>query len=168
MTRLVSFKKAIVGGVLGAIAWEAIARILVLAGVQVFDIVRTLGLIVFGPDRSATWWWPVGLAMHAGVGAVWATFYAYFFWSTFDLRPPLQAMIFSLLPAALAGLVMVPQLDVMMGNAGANTLGIFAYRIGIGGPAMLIGGHLIYGLVLGSVYVRPVGYRRGQSVDTYA
>jgi hypothetical protein len=168
MIRLVSFKKAIVGGVLGAIVWEAVARILVTAGVPVFDIVRTLGLIVFGDGRSAALWWPVGLAMHSAVGAVWATFYAYFFWSIFDLRPPLQAMIFSLLPAALAGLVMVPQLDVMIGNACGNTLGIFAFRMGIGGPAMLIGGHLIYGLVLGSIYVKPVGYRRGESVKTYA
>ena len=45
--------------------------------------------------------------------AVWAIFYGYFFWSAFNWRPAVQGLVFSLIPAVLAGLVMVPQLGWM-------------------------------------------------------
>ena len=163
MIRRVAFRKAIVAGVFGAAAWGAAARLLSVCGLSVFDIVWTLGTLVFGTDARAWEWWPTGLILHASVGAVWAIFYAYFFWSTLDLRPTLQGILFSMLPAVLAGLVMVPQLGLMR-SASASVFSVFALDLGFGGPLMLVLGHLFYGLVLGRLYVRPVGYRTGKRI----
>jgi hypothetical protein len=157
MIRRVPFTKAIYAGCIGAAAWELVARGLVLAGVPVFDLVRTLGTLILGEQAPAWKWWPAGMVMHLSVGAVWAIFYAYFVWSTFHIRPAYQGLIFSLLPAALAGHVMVPQLDLMREFA-PERLGMFAVSIGWGGPFMIILGHLLYGYVLGSLYTHPVGY----------
>jgi len=165
MIRRVAFKKAIFAGVLGATAWEIAARLLAASGWQIFDIVRTLGVMVFD-QQSASMWWPAGMVTHCMVGAIWAIFYAYFFWSTFDYSPVVQGILFSLLPAVLAGLVMVPQLDLMHPDQFENH-GAFAIILGTGGPTMILLGHLIYGAVLGSLYVRPVGYPVGKRVSLH-
>jgi hypothetical protein len=115
-------------------------------------------------------WWPVGMAMHATVGAIWAIFYAYFFWSTFDLRPVVQGLLFSLGPAVLAGLIMVPQMNFMHTLILEGTLpptGLFAVKLGWGGPAGIVLGHLVYGAVMGGLYVKPVGYKVGRRVLPY-
>ena len=104
------------------------------------------------------------------VGVIWAVFYAYFFWSFFDLRPALQGMIFSLLPAVLAGLIMIPQMDLMRAGTHGGQLpsyGVFAFRLGFWGPASILLGHLIYGAVMGSLYTRPVGYPVGRRAVRY-
>ncbi len=163
MIRRVAFRKAVVGGVLGALAWELLARSAVLAGLPVFDIVRVLGTMLLGAGSPVWQWWIVGMGMHAVVGVVWATFYAYFFWSLFDTYPAVQGIVFSLFPALLAGLIMVPQMDLML-NGSHPPLRIFATGLGLYGPLWIVGGHLIYGLVLGYIYQRPVGYRVGKRV----
>ena len=152
-----------IGGALGALAWEGVVRVLVSAGLPVLDIVRVLGTMPFGSEVPPWKWWLAGIAMHALVGCVWAVFYAYFFWSMFDTRPILQGILFSLLPALLAGLIMVPQMDLML-NGTHPPLRVFAMGIGILGPISIIAGHIIYGAVLGSIYVRPVGYPVGKSI----
>src|ERR1041385_656602 len=107
MIRRVAFGKAILAGAVGALAWEAVVRLLILLALPLFDLVFTM---VLGETRP-WFWWPVGLALHATVGAIWAIFYAYFFWSTYDWRPVFQGLVFSLGPATLAGLIMVPQMS---------------------------------------------------------
>lgn len=109
MIRRVAFGKAILAGTTGALAWEVVVRVLIVLGVPLGDLVRFLGTMIAG-DTSPLIWWPIGLALHASVGAVWAIFYAYFFWSTFDWPPPLQGLVFSSIPIVLAGLVMLPQM----------------------------------------------------------
>ena len=167
MIRRVAFKKAIIAGFLGAAGWEVIARALVFSGVQVFDLVRTLGTLVPGNDAPSWFWWPLGMLMHCIVGSVWAIFYAYFVWSTFRVGPPLQGMAFSLLPAVLAGLIMIPQFDLIR-NSEIHKFGIFAWQLGWGGPVMVVLGHIIYGCILGVMYTRPVGYRVGEPVHLNA
>jgi hypothetical protein len=135
-------------------------RGLLLLGLPLGDLVRFLGTMIAGNVTSAVWW-PVGLALHASVGAVWAIFYAYFFWSTFDWRPPLQGLAFSCIPILLAGLVMLPQLAwmhplVLRGEFPRP--GLFSFGIGWGGPAAILLGHAVYGVTIGSLYTRPVGY----------
>jgi hypothetical protein len=100
------------------------------------------------------------------VGAIWAIFYAYFFWSTFAWPPVAQGLVFSLGPAVLAGLVMVPQMGLMhplMLRGEMPAPGKFAVMLGWGGPAGNLLGHLLYGVTVGWLYTRPVGYpvRRG-------
>jgi hypothetical protein len=169
MIRRVAFGKAIVAGALGALAWEAAMRILILLGVPLFDLVFTLGTMVLGDVRP--WlWWPVGMAMHATIGAIWAIFYAYFFWSTYDWRPAVQGLVFSVGPAALAGLIMVPQMNFMhplILDGRLPATGVFGMNLGWGGPVGIVLGHLIYGAVMGRLYVRPVGYRTGRKINVY-
>jgi hypothetical protein len=158
-----------VAGVAGALAWEVAVRLLIVLGVPLFDLVRLLGTMALG-EVSAWLWWPVGMSLHATVGAIWAIFYAYFFWSTLDWPPSLQGLTFSLGPAILAGLVMVPQMNfmhrlILEGKLPAT--GVFAVKLGWGGPAGIILGHLIFGAVMGSLYVRPVGYSVGRRVLRY-
>lgn len=161
MIRRVAFKKAITAGALGAVAWEIVIRLLILAGLPMFDLVYALGSMTLAREAAVWEWWPIGLAMHAVVGAIWAIFYAYFFWSLFEYPPVLQGLIFSFLPAVLAGLIMVPQMDLMnerilLGELSPTRL--FAIGVGWGGPAAIVLGHLIYGAILGYLYQRPVGY----------
>jgi hypothetical protein len=156
----VAFGKAIIAGVAGAAAWELLIRCLIFGGLPLFDLVRVLGTTVLG--HAPAWqWWPVGMALHASVGAIWAIFYAYFFWSTFDWSPMNQGLVFSLGPAILAGVVMVPQMSLMnplVLSGEMADMGLFGCRLGWGGPAGIFLGHLVYGAVMGSIYTRPVGH----------
>jgi hypothetical protein len=167
--RRVAFSKAGWAGVAGALSWEALVRALILIGLPLFDIVGFLGSMVAG--SGPPWMrWLVGLVLHASVGVVWAIFYAYFFWSTLDWRPAAQGLMFALLPIVLAGLIMLPQLGWMhplvLGHQ-QPAPGLFARSMGWGGPAGVVLGHLAYGLVMGSIYTRPVGYRVPSKVPAY-
>jgi beta-glucosidase/6-phospho-beta-glucosidase/beta-galactosidase len=159
MIRIVALRKAALAGVAGALAWESTMRAASLAGLDSFDIVRILGTLAF-PDGPAFAWWLVGTAIHAAVGAIWAIFYAYFFWSVFDWRPTLQGMAFSVLPALLALFIAYPQLQMMHL---AGPVAVFDPISVVGGISAretvgLLLGHLIYGAVLGALYTHPVGY----------
>ena len=169
MIRRVAFGKAILAGATGALAWEVALRVLILLGLPLFDLVFTLGTMVLGQVQP--WlWWPAGMALHVTVGAIWAIFYAYFFWSTYDWRPMTQGLVFSLGPAILAGLIMVPQMGFMhslMLNGTLPLPGVFAANTGWGGPVGIILGHLIYGAVMGSLYIKPVGYPVGRRILPY-
>ncbi len=167
--RRVAFGKAIVAGAVGAFAWEVVVRVLILLGLPLFDLVFILGTMVTA-DVSPWVWWPIGIAMHATVGAIWAIFYAYFFWSTFNLQPVSQGLLFSLGPAVLAGLIMVPQMSFMHALILEGKLlpaGLFGVKLGWGGPIGIVLGHLIYGAVMGGLYVKPVGYKVGARVLPY-
>ncbi len=152
---------------MGAVAWDQIVRALILAGLPLGDLVRFLGTMLAG-DSSALVWWPIGLALHASVGAIWAIFYAYFFWSTLEWLPPaVQGLVFSFIPIVLAGLVMLPQLGWMHPLALRGEIvrpGLFGIGLGWGGPASIILGHLIYGATMGSLYTRPVGHPAGRRI----
>jgi hypothetical protein len=169
MIRRVAFGKAILAGAAGALAWEVALRVLILLGLPLFDLVFILGSMITRAVQP--WlWWPVGMALHATVGAIWAIFYAYFFWSTYDWSPTLQGLVFSLGPAVLAGLIMVPQMGFMhplMINGTLTQPGLFALQLGWGGPAGILFGHLVYGAVMGTFYIKPVGYRVGRRVIPY-
>ncbi len=156
-----AFGKAVLAGMAGAVAWELVIRLLLLAGVPIHDITHLLGTLAVG--QGPAWqWWPVGLALHAMVGTIWAVFYAYFFWSTFDWPPPLQGLCFALfVPTPLAGLIMVPQMALihpLVANGRLPDPGPFGASFGWAGPLGLVLGHGIYGLVMGTLYTRPVGY----------
>lgn len=169
MIRRVAFGKAILAGAIGALVWEVVIRVLILLGLPLFDLVFVLGTMVTA-DRRPWMWWPTGMAMHATVGAIWAIFYAYFFWSTYDLRPSSQGLLFSLGPAVLAGLIMVPQMSYMhtlMLEGRLPFTSVFAVNLGWGGPTGIVLGHLIYGAVMGGLYVKPVGYKTGRRVLPY-
>ncbi len=160
MMRVVAFRKAIIAGAAGALAWDAAVRGAIAAGAPFFDLTRLLGGMLAG--ASPAWeWWPAGIVLHAMVGAMWAIFYAYFFFYTLDAPPAVQGLIFSIVPLTLAGLVMLPQMGLMHPLILAGRMpdpGVFAARLGWGGPVALAGGHALYGAVMGALYTRPVGH----------
>ena len=49
MIRVISYWKAIFAGVAGAFAWEILARLLRLAGLPFFDIVKLYGTLIADP-----------------------------------------------------------------------------------------------------------------------
>ena len=159
MLRVVAFRKAILAGVAGALVWELALRLLALAGAPTFDIVRELGTLPF-PDGSVAEWWPAGMAAHALVGAAWALVYAYFFWARLDWPPPLQGLAFAALPATLATLVVYPQLRLMHLHQDVVRLDWHEFLIGLEQTRFtgLLLGHALFGLTVGAIYTRPVGY----------
>jgi len=159
MLRVVAFKKAILAGVVGAFAWDATSRILSVAGVPVLDLVRELGTLVV-PDGRPIEWWPPGILAHALVGAGWALFYAYFFWGRFRWPPAIQGLAFSAIPALLATLIVIPQLELMHLPEHAVRLDWRWYLGGLEQTKLvgLLVGHAVFGLTVGAIYTRPVGY----------
>ena len=158
MIRVVSLRKATLAGVAGAAAWDIAARGAQLAGIETFDIVHQLGTLMF-PGGPTLAWWAAGMLTHALVGAIWAVFYAYFFWSSFDLPPVAQGLAFALVPTLLALLIAYPQLQLMHVDARTAPFDPVAMVAAAGWHevAGLLAGHLIYGAVLGALYTHPVG-----------
>ncbi len=160
MIRHIAYGKAVLAGVSGAVAWEIVAKILIAIGVPFFSIVDTLGAVAL-PNGSAWASWSIGLLLHLIVGAIWAVFYAYFFWSVLPLRPALQGMVFAFVPMPLAICIMRPQLELMHQLTRAGDLpasGLFGLGGGFYLPLTVVAGHLIWGTVLGALYTHPVGY----------
>jgi beta-glucosidase/6-phospho-beta-glucosidase/beta-galactosidase len=159
LLRVVAFRKAILAGAAGALAWEVVLRSLALLGIPLFDIVRNLGTLPF-PKGGWIEWWPAGMAAHAIVGAIWAIFYAYFFWAQFRWPPALQGLAFVALPATLAALLVVPQFELMHLPQRMVQLNFDALLIGLE-PRTLAGillGHALFGLTVGAIYTHPVGF----------
>jgi beta-glucosidase/6-phospho-beta-glucosidase/beta-galactosidase len=160
MIRSVAYSKAVLAGMAGATVWEIIARLLIWAGVPFFDLVMTLGTLVL-PHAPAWEAWLAGMAVHLLVGAIWAVFYAYFFWSVLPLRPALQGLVFAFVPMPLAIFIMHPQFDLMhplVQSGHMSSSGLFGLNGGVHEPLSIAAGHLIWGTVLGLLYTRPVGY----------
>jgi len=160
LIRVVALRKAAIAGVAGAAAWEAALRGLILAGVPTFDITRSLGTLAF-PDSPALMWWPAGMLAHALVGICWAVFYAYFFWARFEWPPPLQGLAFAAVPALLALAIVSPQLRLMQMSADEVKLtrDLILPPLSALETGGLVLGHAIFGLIVGALYVRPVGYK---------
>jgi beta-glucosidase/6-phospho-beta-glucosidase/beta-galactosidase len=158
--RAVSLPKAALAGVAGALAWTAVLGSVELAGLPLFDIVKGLGTLAFNADRPLAWG-ALGLVAHCLVGVCWALAYAYFFWARFDWPPALQGLAFSLVPATLALLIVNPQLKLMHLDHDVVRLTWDTIFPGIALTQLggLLLGHAIFGLTVGAIYTRPVGYR---------
>src|SRR3954447_25904635 len=101
------------------------------------------------------------MTLHLIVGAIWAVFYAYFFWSVLPLRPVLQGLVFAFVPMPLAIFIMHPQLELMhpLVQAGqAPSADLFGVSHGLHEPLSIAVGHLVWGAVMGLLYTRTVGY----------
>ena len=166
MLRVVAVRKAILAGAAGAAVWEAWLRALTALGLPTFDIVRELGTLPF-PNAGAALWWPAGMAAHVLVGCAWALFYAYFFWARLRLPPPLQGFLFAALPATLAALIIYPQLRLMHLRQEIVSLDWRSFLAGLEQTRLsgLLLGHALFGLTVGAVYTRPVGYRTDRPVE---
>jgi beta-glucosidase/6-phospho-beta-glucosidase/beta-galactosidase len=160
--RAVSLRKATIAGVAGALAWTAVLGSLELLGLPLFDIVKGLGTLAFSVDRPLAWG-TLGLVAHCAVGVCWALAYAYFFWGRFDWPPAVQGLAFSIIPATLALFIVNPQLHLM--HLDQDTVRLTwssaVPSISLMPLCGLLLGHGIFGLTVGAIYTRPVGYRAG-------
>jgi beta-glucosidase/6-phospho-beta-glucosidase/beta-galactosidase len=159
LIRIVSLRKAALAGLCGALAWTAVLGGLQLLGLRSFDIVKELGTLAFAPDEPLRWG-TVGLVAHGFVGICWALVYAYFFWSRVNWPPALQGLAFSIVPAMLALFIVNPQLELMHLHRDAVPLTweTVLPSISLAQLGGLLLGHAIYGLTVGAIYIRPVGY----------
>ena len=158
MVRIVALPKAIAAGIAGAIAMELVMRGIALAGLPAVDLVSELKSFIF-PDSpvlgiAAAW------AVHLSVGISWAVFYAYLFWARLRWPPALQGLAFSALPALLAIFVVYPQLKLMQLSADVTLLSLLSFFGPLNATTIisLVAGHAAYGLAMGAIYRKPVGY----------
>jgi beta-glucosidase/6-phospho-beta-glucosidase/beta-galactosidase len=153
-------RKATLAGVAGALVWTVVLDGLELAGLPLFDIVKALGTLVFSAD-NVIGWTALGLVAHCVVGICWALAYAYFFWDRFAWPPAIQGLAFSIVPALLALFIVNPQLQLM--HLGQQVVEVGWHSafppITLAQVAGILLGHAIFGLVVGAIYTRPVGYR---------
>ena len=162
MIRSVALPKAILAGLAGAAAMEALSLIVRLAGVPAVDFVTELNSVTF--QHSPLLANAVGLAAHLGVGVCWSVFYAFFFWGRFRLPPAMQGLVFAILPATLALLIVYPELALTRVPADAASLSLrefFAPLTWASVGSILIA-HALFGVTVGAIYRRPVGYRAGR------
>jgi hypothetical protein len=160
LIRSVDRSKAVIAGVAGALAMEIISYALRLSGATTVDLAMELGSVLL-PHSNAVGAIG-GLLAHACVGVAWALFYAYFFWGRFNWPRLLQGLVFAALPALLAILVVYPQLKLMHAHAdiGRVRWSDFA-QLSPGQLASIIVTHAAFGLVIGWLYQKPVGYPVG-------
>jgi beta-glucosidase/6-phospho-beta-glucosidase/beta-galactosidase len=159
LLRVVAYKKAILAGAAGALVWEAVIRLLAIAGLPMFDLVRALGTLPF-PNGPAFAWWPAGTAAHLAVGIAWALFYAYFVWARFRWPPPLQGLAFAIIPAVLATFIVIPQLQQMHLHQSVAEIDWHTFLSALD-PTILgtvLIGHAVFGLTVGAIYTHPVGH----------
>lgn len=158
MVRVVALEKAVGAGVAGALAMEVVFRLLALAGIPTVDIVAELGSFAVGQSPALSL--AGGIAAHLAVGIAWAVFYGYFFWARLPWPPPLQGLAFSALPALLAILIVYPQLQLMHESGPIARVTVASF-VALHSPASvmsLIAGHAAFGLAMGAIYRKPVGY----------
>ena len=161
MIRVVSLNKAIAAGVAGAAVMEVFSVGGRLAGLHTVDLVQQLSSV---PFRQ----WPLlatgaALAVHLSIGVAWAVFYAFMFWGRLRLRPAIQGLLFAAIPATLAILVVYPELALMRRAADIVTidLGTYFAPLSVAAVASLIVSHALFGLTMGAIYRKPVGYAVG-------
>jgi beta-glucosidase/6-phospho-beta-glucosidase/beta-galactosidase len=158
MIRIVSLKKAVAAGLAGAVVMEICSLVASQLGLPTVDFVAELSAIAF--DHSPLLTGAAALAAHLAIGVCWAVFYAFFVWGRIRAAPPVQGLVFSLLPAALAILIVYPELALMHLAAQSVELGPASFLAPLSWPAAagLLVGHALYGLTIGIIYRRPVGY----------
>jgi beta-glucosidase/6-phospho-beta-glucosidase/beta-galactosidase len=161
MIRVVAFPKAIIAGLCGAAVMEIFSFASAKAGLRTVDLVAELSSVEF--HRVPLVGDVAGLLAHLSIGVCWAVFYAFFFWGRFPWRPTIQGLVFAIAPALLAILVVYPELALMRVHAPAVTLDVqrFFAPLDAVTVASLLVSHALFGLTMGAIYRRPVGYPAG-------
>lgn len=161
MMRVISLRKAVLAGVAGAVAMHAFSLGLAALGGPSAGIADTLQSSAF--RNSPLLAYGMAAIVDLSIGVCWAVFYAFFFWGRLRLRPPLQGLLFAIIPASLAILIVYPELALMRVAADTVTLDVPTFFAPLSVPlvASIIAAHAIFGVVMGAIYRRPVGYSIG-------
>src|SRR5690242_1596592 len=161
MLRVVALPKAIAAGVAGAAVIEGVTLAAAKVGLPTIDLVSQLSATKFhhAPAIGVV----AALIAHFAIGVCWAVFYAFFFWGRFHLRPALQGLLFAILPATLAILVVYPELALMRSSAEVVRLDMAGFFAPLNAATVgsLLVSHALFGLTIGMIYRRPAGYSVG-------
>src|SRR5690348_9402116 len=144
MMRVVALKKAAAAGLGGAIAMEAFSRVGRLLGLKTIDFIAELSAVAFRGSRLLA-----DLTAVVGhIGVCWAIFYAFFFWGRLRLRPSVQGLIFAIVPASLAILVVYPELALIHDKADIARLSVASFfaPLSVETVLSLLVGHAFFGL----------------------
>src|SRR5579864_2629422 len=158
MIRVVALRKAITAGLAGAAVIELVSFLGAKTGLPTVDLVSDLSSSQF---RNLPMIAPaVALVAHFAIGVCWAVFYAFFFFGRFKFRPAVQGLLFALLPATLAILVVYPELALMRSEVSVVHIGLASFFAPLTLPIILslFLVQLLFGLTVGLLYRRPVGY----------
>ncbi|MGE5062536.1 MAG: family 1 glycosylhydrolase [Myxococcales bacterium] len=158
MLRVVALPKAIAAGVAGAAVIEGVTLAAAKAGLPTIDLVSQLSATEF--HRIPALGVAAALIAHFAIGICWAVFYAFFFWGRFHLRPAFQGLLFAVLPATLAILVVYPELALMRSSADVVRLDVGGFFAPLNAATIgsLLVSHALFGLTIGIIYRRPTGY----------
>ena len=161
MIRVVSLRKAVLAGLAGAFAMHAFSLGVAAFGGPSAGIADTLRSSAF--RNSPLLAYGAAALTDLSIGVCWAVFYAFFFWGRMRVRPPLQGLLFAIIPASLAILIVYPELALMRIPADTITISLrsFYAPLSAGLIASVAIAHAIFGLVMGAIYHRPVGYPCG-------
>jgi beta-glucosidase/6-phospho-beta-glucosidase/beta-galactosidase len=155
---VLALKKAVAAGLAGAVVMEVFSRAAPLLGLRKVDFIAELSSVAFRGSRLLAD--GIAVVAHLGTGVCWAIFYAFVFWGRLKLKPPIQGLLFAILPASLAILVVYPELALIHQNQDIVTLSLGAFFAPLSFPviASLIISHALFGLTIGAIYTHPVGY----------
>jgi beta-glucosidase/6-phospho-beta-glucosidase/beta-galactosidase len=102
----------------------------------------------------------VAMVVHLSIGVCWAVFYAFFAWGRLPARPPIQGLVFAVIPASLAIIVVYPELALMQLHVDIVRLDVVRFFAPLTGTTVgtLLVAHALFGLTVGTIYRKPVGY----------
>jgi beta-glucosidase/6-phospho-beta-glucosidase/beta-galactosidase len=162
MIRVISMRKAAIAGLAGAVAMEIASFVASAAGVSNIDFIGEISGSAFPGHPAAAY--AIAIAIHLSIGVCWAVFYAFFVWGRLRAPPPIQGLIFALVPASLAILIVYPELAMMRLHVDVVRLDLarFLSPLSTGTVGTLLVAHALFGLTVGAIYRRPVGYPAGR------
>ena len=161
MLRVVALRKAAIAGLSGAVVMEACSFAGSKIGFADVNFVGQISSSIFGgaPLLADA----VAFLVNLSIGICWAVFYAFFFWGRLRLRPPIQGLLFAIIPAALAILIVYPELALIRLDADVVTIDAQSFFAPLSGAvvANLLVAHALFGVTVGAIYRKPVGYPSG-------
>ncbi len=137
----VNFLNVLISGVAATIGMTALMFMAPIMGMPKMNIAKMLGSMM-GNNELLGW------IAHFMIGIVLAFIYAAVFYNKCKQKRVLKGVIFSVFPWLAAQLMVMPMMMVMKGMS--FSAGIFSGSLILAMGSLI--GHLVYGLVLGTIY----------------
>ena len=154
---LIAWGNAVIAGIVATAAMTALMYMAKAMGIPM-DMPRMLGLMFTRPENKAGTYF-VGLMVHFMNGVIFAIIYAAVFAAVGLAGGWFWGLIFGAVHGVIAGLVMgmMPIVHPRMGpGKELSPPGLFAKNISPMAPMGLLMLHLVYGAIIGALYVVPL------------
>jgi hypothetical protein len=145
-------------------AWMMMAWVdcFFLLGRTEFSFEHFVGSLLHGSPYGARTWFP-GLLANLAFGALFGVMYAYAFENYSKRATPQVGVRLGFVHALVAGLFFFPFIGVLHEEMGMTLyeggFGFLGSGVGASTPLLIVVGHLIFGLTMGTLY-GPVGLER--------